>query len=243
MSDNIYASFGQSIQMLAPWPYGKEGKFGDLHTRASRARTTLELFDSVRRRIGNDERLSQQAKQEDTKAAAVEGVKTLAKVQGYLYRDIQDYLEERSEDARIEPYKTGDVATVMIDLALGQKLLELSGKHTVTSFTLAGDPRLMEAAARLPEQLTGVGKDTLQKAIQEAADRKNPTAAKESRETLEAFETAQRALTVAFVMLTTSGGLSRQDQREAAGEYYGLLSRENPGQPPAIEPATNAQAA
>ncbi len=226
MSDNLYAQVGGTTHMIASWPYGRADRFGELYGRASRTVSILNAFNTAKQRIMGDARLSPQAVKDDIRKAAIDSVRTLSTSNGLLYSDAQEFFEEQSAKAEVEPYNPRDVATVLIDLALAERLRTMNeGGKVLSSTALMADPRLLEAAARLPEALTGIKREIVERAINGAIYNRDPVSAQLAESMSEAISMAQHAHSKAFSILKAEAGLSLDEVRQAAGENYGLLSR------------------
>lgn len=208
MSDSIYVSFGaKAPQSLGPWIHGRSGVFGELYQRVERAGNILNNFERKRQQIRSDQRLSAKAKLEDERAAAKEAADQLRTSRSLLRSIAERLADEQRSVVAVEPYKPNDVATVLIDLALGEHIKGMDQAKLVRSYRLGdGDPRLLEAMVRLPTALTGLTPEQHQACVTQAIYQKDPANAQVREAYAEALQMAEYAYKKAGQLLMQESG-------------------------------------
>jgi len=236
MSDNIYVAFnGKSPRMLTIWPHGRSGVFGELYQRVERAGNILTSFERKRQQIRADQRLSAKAKLDDERTAAKEAVEALRVSRSLLRSAAERLAEEQRAVVAVEPYKPNDVATVLIDLALGEHIRGMDPAKLVRSYRLGdGDPRLLEAMVRLPTALTGLTSEQHQACVTQAIYQRDPAQAQVREAYAEALQLAESAYRKAGEMLFGESGERLEPEaprEERVSELERRMAEDNEGEP------------
>jgi len=212
---------------LALWPYGQptEGALRELHYTVMRGASVVRSYDSTRAQIEQDPRLSDVAKREDVRKAALAQLSALTTTHKNLRNEAEAINERRRTLLEVKPYAPNDYATVAIDLAMAAHLRTLDEAGRVRA--MGTDPRVADAVARLPPTLTGISEGAKQRLLADAALAKNPVEAQELETLSEALRYAHEGLANAARTIATDAGLEQAQFAPFA----------HIGQSDAIEPA------
>lgn len=205
----INADMRGGTRRISLWPYGDPaaGSLKEVHDMVKRAAHAVSLYDNQRGGIDNDKRLSDAAKREDTKKAALGQLSRLVTAQKNLHREAADLNDRRSALLEVKPYAHGDFATVAIDLALAQHLRGMNEAGRIQASN--ADPRVADVLLRLPSTLTGINEGMKSRLLADAANQKNPEEAKELEALSEALRYANEGLANAAQMIARDAGLDR----------------------------------
>lgn len=192
------------------------GQFGEL-------RSELDAINS-------NPDLSEAGKAKKRDAAHAKAMQALALTAQEFDRHDRVVREQVNEPLPfVEGYQPGDVATVMIDLALAQHYKGLTGSertNAAAALLSGGSPRLADALLRVPEVLTGVPSTTLGELRETARARMHP-AETQRRAGLEASSRAAReTLAKAHRRIVDSGHMDRRQQAALLGEAARLFGIE-----------------
>jgi hypothetical protein len=208
MSNTINAALRGKSRIVALWPHGEAGgQLGEVHKIAKRCASIVEHYDRVRLQIETNDRLSDTAKRQDMQKAAREQLKALSVVGSLLRNEAETASERRQALSAVQPYKSGDHATVAIDIALAAHLRSLDDAGRAKA--IQGDPRAAEAVMRLPATLTGLTEGQLGRITTEAIARNHPTEASELGTLSDATVQAQEAITTAARLIGEDAGFER----------------------------------
>lgn len=215
MSNNespfISAALRGKTRRIALWPHGEPtaGALRDVHAIAKHAGMTVEAYDRARAFVASDERLSDVARRDDTKKAALTHLSTLANVQANLRGQVAALENRRRALLEVKPYAPNDFAAVAIDIALAQKLstMDEAGRMRAAS----SDPRVAEVVMRLPSTLTGVAEGAKSRLVADAARQRNPEEARELETLSEALEHATEGVHNAARAIAEDVHLTREE--------------------------------
>lgn len=214
----LRAESGGKSRLVGMWKFPEAGPFADLYAVAREARNHVEGLQIAAMGIINDARRSDSAKQEDIRAAAKDRLYLL----GQLQRDFEKYKEKVKERAdkvtAVKPYRDNDPIAVQIDLALAAQLRAMSPPERNATLLAGTDKAYVDAALRLPRELSGVSSEWYARITKEALVRANPREAQEIADLTEAADAAQDALRTAFGLISADAGISLDERVDAAGE-------------------------
>lgn len=205
-------------RIIGFWRHPEDGKFADLYRLACDARNHVEGLQIASMNIGSDKRLSEQAKKEDRQKAAKERLGFLGQLQRRLDAVRDAHQERASRMSAVQPYRDGDSASVQIDLALAAQLRAMEPAARNATLLAGTDKAYIQAALRLPRELSGVSSDWYARIQKEAIVRANPTEAQEVEDMYQAVDDAQEAIKSAFGIIVIDTGISLDDRVGAAGE-------------------------
>ncbi|MBC3210265.1 hypothetical protein HU755_26015 [Pseudomonas sp. SWRI111] len=214
----LRAESGGKSRLVGMWKFRETGPFADLYAVAREARSHVEGLQIAAMGIINDARRSDSAKQEDIRATAKDRLYLL----GQLQRDFEKYKEKVKERAdkvtAVKPYRDNDPIAVQIDLALAAQLRAMSPPERNATLLAGTDKAYVDAALRLPRELSGVSSEWYARITKEALVRANPREAQEIADLTEAADAAQDALRTAFGLISADAGISLDERVDAAGE-------------------------
>jgi len=214
----LRAESGGRSRLVGMWNFPETGPFADLYAVARDARNHVEGLQIAARGILNDPRRSDSAKQEDIRATAKDRLYFL----GQLQRDFERYKEKVKERAdkvsAVQPYRDNDPIAVQIDLALAAQLRAMEPAQRNATLLAGTDKAYVDAALRLPRELSGISHEWYARITKEALVRANPREAQEIAELTEAVGAAQETLRTAFGLISSDAGISLDDRVDAAGE-------------------------
>ncbi|VVN47680.1 hypothetical protein [Pseudomonas fluorescens] len=214
----LRAESGGKSRLVGMWKFPEAGPFADLYAVAREARNHVEGLQIAAMGIINDARRSDSAKQEDIRATAKDRLYLL----GQLQRDFEKYKEKVKERAdkvtAVKPYRDNDPIAVQIDLALAAQLRAMSPPERNATLLAGTDKAYVDAALRLPRELSGVSSEWYARITKEALVRANPREAQEIADLTEAADAAQDALRTAFGLISADAGISLDERVDAAGE-------------------------
>lgn len=214
----LRAESGGKSRLVGMWKFPEAGPFADLYAVAREARNHVEGLQIAAMGIINDARRSDSAKQEDIRATAKDRLYFL----GQLQRDFEKYKEKVKERAdkvtAVKPYRDNDPIAVQIDLALAAQLRAMSPAERNATLLAGTDKAYVDAALRLPRELSGVSSEWYARITKEALVRANPREAQEIADLTEAADAAQDALRTAFGLISADAGISLDERVDAAGE-------------------------
>ncbi|WP_371231487.1 hypothetical protein ACAW63_02640 [Pseudomonas sp. QE6] len=214
----LRATSGGKDRIIGMWRLPETGVFAELYAIASDARNHVTGLQIAYQNIQSDPRRSDLAKLEDGQKSAKERLSFLGQLQRKLDGARTAIQERASKLSAVQPYRDGDFTTVQIDLALATQLREMPPERRTSILFMGTDKRYVDAALRLPRELTGVSADWYAKVQREALIRANPREAQEIEELLLATEDAQEAVRTAFSIIAGDGGINLDDRIDAAGE-------------------------
>ena len=214
----LRAESGGKSRLVGMWKFPETGPFADLYAVAREARNHVEGLQIAAMGIINDARRSDSAKQEDIRATAKDRLYFL----GQLQRDFEKYKEKVKERAdkvtAVKPYRDNDPIAVQIDLALAAQLRAMSPPERNATLLAGTDKAYVNAALRLPRELSGVSSEWYARITKEALVRANPREAQEIADLTEAADAAQDALRTAFGLISADAGISLDERVDAAGD-------------------------
>lgn len=214
----LRAESGGKSRLVGMWKSPETGPFSDLYAVAREARNHVEGLQIAAMGIINDDRRSDSAKQEDIRATAKDRLYFL----GQLQRDFQKYKEKVKERAdkltAVMPYRDNDPIAVQIDLALAAQLRAMSPAERNATLLAGTDKAYVDAALRLPRELSGVSSEWYARITKEALVRANPREAQEIADLTEAADAAQDTLRTAFGLISADADISLDERVDAAGE-------------------------
>ncbi len=186
--------WSKSMQYLAHWRHDRAGDFNALWEAANGARGTLRGFVTKRGNISTDTRLSDVAKQDDVRKAAVNALTELGGRQRALSTAIEATNSRRMALAKV---KDPTPADAVYDVEVGRYLRSLQGdarQAFVRDLMTGAEPRAVEAVLRQPAFLTGLTPQMLGIIRSAAVERAHPEEAEKLKALDEAAQTAQRVL-------------------------------------------------
>lgn len=214
----LRAESGGKSRLVGMWKFPETGPFADLYAVAREARNHVEGLQIAAMGIISDDRRSDSAKQEDIRATAKDRLYFL----GQLQRDFEKYKEKVKERAdkltAVKPYRDNDPIAVQIDLALAAQLRAMPPAERNATLLAGTDKAYIDAALRLPRELSGVSSEWYARITKEALVRANPREAQEIADLTEAVDAAQDTLRTAFGLISTDAGISINERVDAAGE-------------------------
>jgi hypothetical protein len=214
----LRAESGGKDRLVGMWRFPETGPFADLYAVARSARNHVAGLQLAESGIRSDKRLSEAAKKEDILTSAKERLYLL----GQLQRDFEKYKEKVKERAdkvtAVKPYRDNDPIAVQIDLALAAQLRAMDPAQRNATLLAGTDKAYVDAALRLPRELSGISPEWYARITKEALVRVNPREAEEIADLTEAAEAAQDAIRVAFSLISSDAGISLDDRVGAAGE-------------------------
>lgn len=211
--DDLTIDGPDKTHYLATWRHQRDGKFADLWHTATGGRAVASGFLNSTAAIKGDQRLSDSAKREDSKAKTLEALRDLGDRQRGLNSKLAALHDERSKLAAVPGYN-GDAALATVDIAIASHLRSLTGterERAIADLAPGGDQRMVEAVLRLPRALTGLSPETHAVVTSRAIERANPEAVQEMQELDEAAQAAQRVLSKAFHLITDGADLEIKD--------------------------------
>ncbi|TLP74745.1 hypothetical protein FEA48_11055 [Pseudomonas nitroreducens] len=214
----LRATSGGKDRIIGMWRLPEDGVFSELYSIASEARNHVTGLQIAYQNIHGDIRRSEVAKREDGQKSAKERLYFLGQLQRKLDGARAAIQERASLMSAVQPYRDGDFTTVQIDLALASQLREMPPERRTSILFLGTDKRYVDAALRLPRELTGVSAEWYAKVQREAMVRANPREAQEIEELLLAAEDAQDTVRTAFSIIAGDGGIPLDDRVDAAGD-------------------------
>lgn len=205
-------------RVIGLWRHREDGKFAELYRLASEARSHVEGLQIASMNIGSDKRLSEAAKKEDRQKAAKERLSFLGQLQRKLDVARDAHQERASKVSAFQPYRDGDSISVQIDLALAAQLRAMDPAARNAMLLFGTEKSYIQAALRLPRELSGVSSDWYARIQKEAIVRANPAEAQEIEDIYQAVDDAQEALRTAFGIIVVDAGIGLDDRVGAAGE-------------------------
>jgi hypothetical protein len=118
----------------------------------------------------------------------------------------------------VQPYRDNDPITVQIDIALAAQLREMDYAKRNALLTVGTEKAYVDAALRLPRELTGLSEETYRRVTKEALVRANPREAQEIDELMQAADDAQETLRTAFDLIAKDSDISLHERVDAARE-------------------------
>lgn len=214
----LRAESGGKSRLVGMWKFPETGPFADLYAVAREARNHVEGLQIAAMGILGDGRRSDAAKKDDIHATAKDRLYLL----GQLQRDFEKYKEkvkERADKASaVKPYRDNDPIAVQIDLALAAQLRAMQPAERNATLLAGTDKAYIDAALRLPRELSGVSSEWYARITKEALVRANPREAQEIADLTEAVDAAQDTLRTAFGLISADAGISLDDRVDAAGD-------------------------
>lgn len=223
MSEIIKAITDGQDRIIAIW----EGEnSGELYTIAKDSARAIENTGLLVGRIINDQRLNAETKQSDRKTCGLDALKGLAKAAARLDVLRNDQVVRANTLAAVGQYENGDAATPLVDLEICRKLSTLDDESARVILLITGEqPRLTQAAIRLPAFLSGLSDAEHRRITAAAIERANPEASRQIAQEVEDLNAATGAVSKAFKLIVDLTGASMTAQVAAAGEYAGDLVR------------------
>ncbi len=236
----ISATIRGNQRRLALWPHGEptDGALNEVHQMVQRAAHAVSLYDRLRIGIDEDQRLSDSAKREDIKKAALAQLSRIATAHNNLHREATDIDERRNALLEIKPYAQGDFSTVAIDLALAATLRSASTADALKA--IQADPRVADAVARLPTTLTGIPESVKARMLNEVAAQRNPGEVKELATLDEALRHARDGLANAARTIAQDANLNSAEFAPFAHIGSGIEALPAQATEAADEPAETA---
>lgn len=214
----LRAESGGRSRLVGMWRFPENGAFADLYAIARDARNHVEGLQIAAMNILGDNRRSETAKKEDIHASAKDRLYFL----GQLQRDFEVYkskVKDRADKlSAVKPYRDNDPIAVQIDLALAAQLRGMEPALRNATLLAGTDKAYVDAALRLPRELTGISSEWYARITKEALVRANPREAQEISELTEAADAAQETLRTAFGLISSDAGISLDDRVDMAGE-------------------------
>lgn len=203
---------------LGVWRHGGDGRFGDLRKIAKAAQLAAEGYSLQQQRIRADTMRSDLAKSQDTKEQALDRLRDLGKAQKQLNEARKGIQEEAAALMRVAPYRDGDHATVAIDLALAAHMRTMPAGKLSIALSTGSDPRLVEAATRLPLALTGLSPAMYATMTRAAVERDHPREAATLEALQESLDDAQVVLQKTFQHIAGTQMLTWDEKLDVAGD-------------------------
>jgi len=214
----LRAESGGRSRLVGMWRFPENGAFADLYAIARDARNHVEGLQIAAMNILGDNRRSDLAKQEDIRASAKDRLYFL----GQLQRDFEIYkskVKDRADKlSAVKPYRDNDPIAVQIDLALAAQLRGMEPALRNATLLAGTDKAYVDAALRLPRELSGISPEWYARITKEALVRANPREAQEIADLTEAADAAQETLRTAFGLISSDAGISLDERVDAAGE-------------------------
>jgi hypothetical protein len=206
---------------LVVWRHPRAGEgFASAWAAANDARSALAAFFMRRASIQSDSRLSDSAKQEDVRKAAMDAVREIGNAQRLLNRVTDGSQRERMKLAGIVAATPTD-AIVDLDIARHIRSLGESDRNAFLQSLVGGrEARAVDAVLRLPAFLTGLTPEMLAVIRAAAVERAHPQDVERLRELDEAAMTAQHALRRASEVLTQGVALELADLMRGYGDAW-----------------------
>lgn len=221
--ETIKAIHNGSDRIMAIW---EGSQSSELYSIAKEAARTVEHTGLVINRIVNDKRLSPEAKREDRKGAGLDSLKNLAKFAARIEMLRKQGAVRANALAAVAQYRDGDAATPLIDMEIARKLGQMTdGSARVVMLMTGEQPRLTEAALRLPAFLSGLSDAEYQRISASAIERANPTESRLIAQEADDLNAAHGAVVKAFKLIVEATGAELIAQVAAAGEYASDLVR------------------
>jgi hypothetical protein len=239
----LRAVSGGKERIVGLWRHPEDGKFAEAFRFAREARSHVEGLQIAHMNINSDDRLSDSAKAGDRYKAAKERLHFIGQLQRGLDTLRSQHLERASRLTAVPPYRDSDAVAVQIDLALAAQLREMEPAARNAALLAGTHQVFVNAALRLPRELTGISADWHARVLKEAITRAHPREAQEVEDLTQAIEDAQEAIRVAFDIIQGDSGMSLGDKVEAAGESAAaLVTGVSPGTVERISERLAAQA-
>lgn len=214
----LRANIGGRERIIGLWPTREDGPFKDLFSIAREARNHVEGLSIATQNIRNDARLSEQAKKQDTYATAKDRLYFLGQLQRN-FEVFKGHVDERaSKMTAVKSYRDSDPAAVHIDIALAAQLRAMGPAERNATLLMGTEKAFVDAALRLPRELTGISGEWYARIVKEAVARANPREADELEDLYQAVSAAQETLQHAFEIIGKEAGITLDDRVEQAGE-------------------------
>lgn len=214
----LRAIIGGRERIIGFWPTREDGPFKDLFSIAREARNHVEGLSIATQNIRNNTRLSDQAKKQDTYATAKDRLYFLGQLQRN-FEVFKGHVDERAgKMTAVKSYRDSDPAAVHIDIALAAQLRAMAPSERNATLLMGTDKAFVDAALRLPRELTGVSGDWYARIVKEAVARANPREAEEIEGLYKAVSAAQETLQYAFEIISKEAGITLDDRVDSAGE-------------------------
>jgi hypothetical protein len=239
----LRAISGGKERIVGLWRHPEDGKFAEPFRFAREARNHVEGLQIAHMNINGNDRLSTTAKAEDRYKASKERLQFIGQLQRGIDTLRSQNLERASRLAAVPPYRDSDAVSVQIDLALAAQLRAMEPAARNAALIAGTHQVFVNAALRLPRELTGISADWHARILKEAIARAHPREAQEVEDMTQAIEDAQEAVRVAFDIIQSDSGMSLVDKVEAAGESAAaLVTGVSPGTVERISERLAAQA-
>lgn len=204
--------------LLAIWRYPRTNDFSPYWEAANGARGAVQDFFIRKGNILANERITDAAKMEDLKEAAVIAIREIGQQQRKLNEAAIALKDERMELAKVDPAAPADA---IVDIDIARHLRELVGdaREKFIGHMVAGaEPRAVDAVIRLPAFLTGLT-DQMVAVIQSAAiERNHPDKVMRLESLEQAAQTAQSVLKQCGEALEAVAGLQLGELLAAYGD-------------------------
>ncbi|WP_060546637.1 hypothetical protein [Pseudomonas sp. NBRC 111136] len=239
----LRAISGGKERIVGLWRHPEDGKFAEAFRFAREARNHVEGLQIAHMNINGNDRLSTTAKAEDRYKASKERLQFIGQLQRGIDTLRSQNLERASRLAAVPPYRDSDAVSVQIDLALAAQLRAMEPAARNAALIAGTHQVFVNAALRLPRELTGISADWHARILKEAIARAHPREAQEVEDMTQAIEDAQEAVRVAFDIIQSDSGMSLVDKVEAAGDSAAaLVTGVSPGTVERISERLAAQA-
>ncbi|HHY49656.1 MAG TPA: hypothetical protein GYA10_07910 [Alphaproteobacteria bacterium] len=203
---------------LAAWRHARDGAHSPLWEAALAARGALSDFFTRRKDILADERRSDRAKQDDTRAAALEALRELGDAQRRLNTSAEETRADRLKLAGVAPASPAD-AIADLDIARHFRSLGERDRQVFLQALVSGqEPRAVDAVLRLPGFLFGLTPEMVAIIRVAAVEREHPKEVGRLRSLDEAAQTAQHVLKRCAAILEESTALSLEDLMRGYGD-------------------------
>ncbi|MFY1030857.1 hypothetical protein [Pseudomonas asiatica] len=216
MFEKITAIVNGRDRILAIWQGSQSSELYGIAKASGREveNTALRLG-----RITDDARLSSAAKRDDRKTAGLDSLRSLAKFSSRLETLRTDFQQRLNRLSAVTPYRDGDTATPLIDMEIARKLSAMDDPSARRLLLITGEqPRLTEAAMRLPPFLSGLTDAEHRRITNASLERTNPDGLALITQEGEDLDAATKAVGKAFRLIVEATGADLVTQIEAAGD-------------------------
>lgn len=238
MMEKITAIVNGKDRILAMWEGPKDGElYGITKNTAREVEATFLRLN----RILNDDRLSAEAKRDDSKQAGLDSLANLAKSAATLEKLRVLHHERANGLAAVAPYRDGDAATPLIDMEIARRLADMKDETARVIMLITGEqPRLTEAVLRLPAFLSGLSDAEHGRIAAAAIERSNPAESRAIAEAASNLRSANGAVVKAFRIIADNTHADLKAQVIAAGDHAGQLVNVAPDAIKSIQRRVNA---
>ena len=215
--DEVTIENGGKFYFLASWKHPRDGDFGILWNIAMNARAAtanmLDLLENIRM----NERLSDEAKRDDSKEVAMKALTTLGAQQRKLNEFEAGVDNERLKLAQIPD---ADAAQAVVDVALADYFRALSGENRmgmIAELAAGSQARMVDAVLRLPAVLFGLTDEVRSVIEANAIARRAPDEVRILADKAQAVRMTQQVISKCVKIVTQSSMLDMQEQITSLG--------------------------